>query len=276
MHQPTTITGLPAPNIPDTDAIPSTILYANDYLPLQNPAAEEVLQSFIANLTRIFGMTVENFNMSHALAKFSSPSAADLKVLSTSGSPIVARSKYEGYGRRLAEYWAAKYDGRFPPVDLANRVLGWKYDVQVTDEAYDAAVTTKREGVEWFEKNILYTTMESCSSSIIIYDTGTGGLPSYREEALNQWPNTTFLSPPLDQYTTMRKESICPQFGCADFTLPIGQVPYWSNVTFHEEWLPVTINLAVKRGCDFVLLNMVERLAREGVLKTVKTGREAF
>jgi len=87
--------------------------------------------------------------------------------------------------------------------------------------------------------------------------------------------------------------NICPIFGCADFTIPIGQVPYFSNVTFHEEMVPVTINMVsdssprislpfsdfrqvVKRGCDFVLYNMIERLADEGVLKTVKTGRTAF
>ena len=40
--------------------------------------------------------------------------------------------------------------------------------------------------------------------------------------------------------------------------------------------VPVTINLVVKRGCDFVLYNMIERLADEGVLKSVKTGRTAF
>lgn len=40
--------------------------------------------------------------------------------------------------------------------------------------------------------------------------------------------------------------------------------------------MPVTINLVVGRGCDFVLFNMIEKLAEEGVLATVKTGRTAF
>lgn len=51
-----------------------------------------------------------------------------------------------------------------------------------------------------------------------------------------------------------------------------GQVPYKSNVTYIEEMIPVTINLVAKRGCDFMLFNMVERLAKEGVLKV----RDAF
>jgi hypothetical protein len=40
--------------------------------------------------------------------------------------------------------------------------------------------------------------------------------------------------------------------------------------------VPVTINMVVKRGCDFMLYNMIEKLADEGVLKTAKTGRTAF
>lgn len=276
MHQPTTITGLPELSVPDTEAFPTKILYATDYLPLRNPAAEEILQTFIGHMTRIFDMTVENFNVSAALSKFTSPEVPDFTTLRKSGSAIVARSKHEGYGRRLTTYWAEKYNGRFPPVDLANRVLGWKDDLVTTDDEYDLAVRTKAAGVAWYESNIQFSTPSSCSNSILLYDTGAGGLPSYREDALNQYPNTTSIYPPMREHVTIRRESICPQFGCADFTIPIGQVRYWSNVSFHEEWLPVTVNLAVKRGCDFVLMNMVERLAREGLLRTVKTGREAF
>jgi hypothetical protein len=58
--------------------------------------------------------------------------------------------------------------------------------------------------------------------------------------------------------------------------VPIGQVPYFSNITFREEMVPVTIDMVVKRGCDFMLYNLIERLADEGVLKSVKTGRTAF
>lgn len=63
---------------------------------------------------------------------------------------------------------------------------------------------------------------------------------------------------------------------CADYTIPIGQVSYFSPVTAVTEYIPVTINMIVKRGCDFMLFNMIEKLAKEGVLQTVKTGRTAF
>lgn len=275
MHQTPDVTGLPPLVVPDNEAFPKTILYANDYLPLNNSEAEVILQKFISQMSRIFSMQIKSFDVTVAMSKFTSRSATDFAALRSSGGAIVARSKYEGYGKRLVQYWAEKYDGRFPPVDQANRVQSWKSDVQITDDEYATAVNIKREAVEWYEKNIQYSTTESCSESVLLYDIGTGGFPSYREEALNQYPNTTYLSARRSD-NAIPKESICPQFGCVDFVVPIGQVSYWSNVTFHKEFLPVTVNMAMKRGCDFVLMNMIEKLASEGVLKTVKTGRTAF
>jgi hypothetical protein len=70
--------------------------------------------------------------------------------------------------------------------------------------------------------------------------------------------------------------SICPLFGCVDATVPIGQVSYFSPVSGRREMLPVTVNLVVRRGCDFVLFNMIGKMADAGLLQTVKTGKTAF
>ena len=63
---------------------------------------------------------------------------------------------------------------------------------------------------------------------------------------------------------------------CVDFTIPLGQVEYQSPVTRVTEQWPVTINIMARRGCDFMLFNMVKKLAQEGVLRSVKTGRTPF
>lgn len=61
-----------------------------------------------------------------------------------------------------------------------------------------------------------------------------------------------------------------------DFTIPLGQVDYYSPVTMVMEQWPVTINIIARRGCDFMLFNMIKQLAEEGVLRSVTTGRTAF
>ncbi|KAF2708346.1 amidase family protein [Pleomassaria siparia CBS 279.74] len=276
LHQNVSVTGLSPLVVPDTDAFPKTILYPIDYLPLNNSAAEPILQEFIGNLARIFNMTVKEFNFTATIQNFTDPVASNLTTLIAATTVINTWSAWDVIGRRLVSTWASLFEGRFPPIDPARRP-GWRAfnESRTNLAAYVEAQAMKNVGVEWYEKELQYSTPESCSESVMLYDIGTGGLPSFREQGLNDSPDASYLAV-LPKTAKITGANICPIFGCADFTIPIGQVPYFSNVTFHEEMVPVTINMVVKRGCDFVLYNMIEKLADEGVLKTVKTGRTAF
>ena len=276
LHQPPSITGLPPLQVSDTTAFPKTILYPTDYLPLNNSAAEPILQAFIANMSRIFNMTVHEFNFTATVQNWSDPVASNLTTLNAATGVINTWTAWQVIGRPLITAWKTLFNGRFPPIDSARR-LGWANfnESQTNQAAYNAALVTKATGVQWYEEKLQYSTASSCSESVLLYDIGTGGLPSFREKELNDSPEASYLAvlPPTAKITGA---NMCPIFGCADFTVPIGQVAYTSNVTFHEEMVPVTVNLVVKRGCDFVLYNMIEKLADEGVLGAVKTGKTAF
>lgn len=277
LHQDVSITGLSPLVVHDSDAFPRTILYPVEYLPLNNSAAQPILEEFIANLTRIFNMTVTEFNFTATVQNATVEAASNLTALNAATGVINTYSQYEKVARPLIERWAELFDGRFPPIDPARRRTWRTYnDSLYTAEYYADALALKREAVDWYEANLQYSTPESCSESLMLYDIGTGGLPSFREQVLNDSPDASYLAVLPNTGAKVTVASICPIFGCADFTVPIGQVPYFSNVTFVEEMVPVTINMVVKRGCDFVLYNMIERLADEGVLRTVKTGRTAF
>lgn len=276
LHQDVSITGLSPLLVSDNNLFPKTILYPKDYLPLNNSAAEPILQDFITNMSRIFNMTVKEFNFTATVQNWTDPVASNFTTLSAATGVINTWSAWEVIGRPLTTAWAALFSGRFPPIDPARRP-GWRrFNESLTNQTtYNAALVTKNRGVEWYERELQYSTAESCSESVLLYDIGTGGLPSFRERELNESPDASYLAV-LPEGAKITGANICPIFGCADFTVPIGQVPYQSNVTFHEEMVPVTINMVVKRGCDFMLYNMIEKLADEGVLKTVKTGRAAF
>ncbi|KAF1971734.1 amidase signature enzyme [Bimuria novae-zelandiae CBS 107.79] len=209
-------------------------------------AAEPILQDFIANMSRILNMTVKEFNFTATVQNWTDPLASNLTTLTASTSVINTWSTWEVIGRSLTTAWVALFDGRFPPIDPARRP-GWRAfnESRTNQTAYNAALVTKNIGVEWYERE------------------------------LNESPDASYLAA-LPKGTKITGANICPIFGCADFTVPIGQVPYQSNITFHEEMVPVTINMVVKRGCDFMIYNMIEKLVDEGVLKTVKTGRTAY
>ncbi|KAK5111714.1 hypothetical protein LTR85_011759 [Meristemomyces frigidus] len=277
LHQSSNITGLSALQVPNTDAFPETILYPIDYLPLNNSAAEPILDAFIANMSSLFGMTVKRFNFTATVENATNPAVANLTALADGALDIIdSYTQWVEIAKPLIITWAELFDGRFPPIDSARRT-GWQEfnESQVNLQTYNQALGQKSAAVTWYETHLQYSTSESCSESVMLYDIGTGGLPSYREEGLNNSPNASFLAE-LPPGAVITGASICPLYGCADFTIPIGQVEYYSEVTFHTEMVPVTINMVVKRGCDFVLFNMIEKLADAGVLRSVKTGKTAF
>ncbi|OIW33079.1 amidase family protein [Coniochaeta ligniaria NRRL 30616] len=272
LHQPPSVTGLTPLEIPDNTLWPKRVKYLTDYLPLANPAAEAILQTFLGQLTGIFNMTLEKVAFS-SIVNGSSPSISEL--VSTT-SVIASLTQYWEVGKPLVEAWAALYDGRYPPVDSGHRSWANVNATRYSQASYDAALATKRRGVDWFEKEVLYSTPESCSESIMVWDIGTGGLPSFREEDLVTNNSAAAFLAQVPARAALSGATICPIFGCVDMTIPIGQVPYYSNVTYHVEYMPVTVSVIAKRGCDFMLWNMFEKLADMGVLKEVKTGRTAF
>lgn len=57
-----------------------------------------------------------------------------------------------------------------------------------------------------------------------------------------------------------------------DLVVPVGEIPYNSTVTLKTEYIPVAVSLVAARGCDFMLVNLIEDLEKAGVLKPVSTG----
>ncbi|KAK2056290.1 amidase [Colletotrichum caudatum] len=264
LHEHTSLNGLPALSLPDDRTFPKRILYPVDHLPLQNPAAEAILQRFLSDVSTTLGATVENFNLSATIEAVAtrplSEVSGDLFVLWT--HDLIAET---------AKSLLAEHAPVLPPLDEPYRQVF--HSLTVPDEVYQAAMKNRtRDAAAWHEK-VLFSTDESCSESILIYDIGTGGLPSFRERDLNDMPGAAL---PADPIGLRAASMVASYFGDVDYTVPLGQVSYLSNVTYQEETMPVTVNIVAKRGCDFVLFNMINELAHRGVLKTVLTGQTAF
>ena len=311
LHQDASLTGLETLTVPGGDVpLPSTVYYTPDYLPPRNPAADILVQEFYNNLTNLLGMTKETVNLTSLILEAQSSGVSNTSAGTNTTTPDLefeptglvnisawnnATSLLNTYtqwvevGEPLISAWSSLYDGRFPPIDPARRP-GWvaRQRENTTQAEYDAALAVKRTFSEWFNGEFLgqgfesvdepdATTAEECGESALwIYDIGTGGLPSYRERELiegNSFATYLNYTPPAVLTSGV---NFCSTAGCADFTVPIGQVPYFSNVTRVEEMVPVTLSLVMRRGCDYSLFGLIERMADVGMLKTVKTGRTAF
>ncbi|KPI38360.1 uncharacterized protein AB675_12105 [Cyphellophora attinorum] len=280
LHQDSSINGLEALNVPSESPLPRTLIYTPEYLPTRNPAADTLVQSFITNLTTLVGLTKQTVNLTATILDSDIQAVRNTSYRNNASSLLNQYTQWTEVGRPLVDFWAENYDGRFPPIDPARRP-GWIARTQdnTTSEMYTQALAIKRSFSD-SASPANTTTAEKCANSgLWLYDIGTGGLPSYREEDLIVGNLATGAATYLNYtppYTITSGVNFCSFAGCADFTVPIGQVEYFSNVTQVMEMVPVTLSLVMRRGCDWSLFALIEALAEKGGLRAVKTGREAF
>ncbi|KAK4076842.1 hypothetical protein Purlil1_12575 [Purpureocillium lilacinum] len=81
----------------------------------------------------------------------------------------------------------------------------------------------------------------------------------------------TYLNPPLPPFGySASKISVFSEV--PDSVFPIGQVPTFSSITGHDEFLPVVVNVVVAKGCDGLLPRLAGDLIAAGILQAPKVG----
>lgn len=164
-----------------------------------------------------------------------------------------------------------KYAPKFPALEEPYRTSFRNFS---TDRGpYEKALRSRLESFKDWEDKVLYSNEKTCSESILIYDIGAGGLPTFRQQSLNDGPGASL---PATTGTVEACSIVASYFGGPDFTIPIGQVKYFSNVTYEEVFMPVTVNMVDRRGYDMVLFKLVHDLSERGILKTVQVGPKSF
>jgi Asp-tRNA(Asn)/Glu-tRNA(Gln) amidotransferase A subunit family amidase len=219
LHQDPSINSLPPLSVPDTTAFPKRILYPVEYLPLANPAAQTILDNFLRGMTRVLNMTIErtNFTATASTASIYPEAVGDALVnwnlLYNAAATLQLWTQSTKVYGPLISTWAARNEGRFPPVDAQWRDAWTKYDVShITQAVYEQALRTKAAAVNWFQDEVLYETSDSCSEAVMICDGGTGGLPSFREQDLNNSPNASFMNV-FPEHADVSCSGICTLFG---------------------------------------------------------------
>ncbi|KAK5693231.1 hypothetical protein LTR17_025179 [Elasticomyces elasticus] len=261
-------------------SLPSTVLYPVDYFPLNNSAAQAVFDSFLDTLEQEFGMTRRTINISGTLSAADSLSLGITNATSfqLSSNRLAEYVSYHEVGIPLIEAWNATFPGAGYPLLDPNPRAAFACSMNLTEEDYEGAVSIKNEFRDYFLTNILRPDPDTCSESIMILDMGTGGLPSYREQALNARAGATSLT--VTQVPgggpSVPSNYLASTAGCPEVGVPIGQVAYDSFISLQEEYIPVNVDLVAAPGCDGMLLELVRRLTELGVAKEVKTGKTAF
>jgi hypothetical protein len=56
----------------------------------------------------------------------------------------------------------------------------------------------------------------------------------------------------------------------------VGQAPYNSTITQHEEFLPVAVNIIAAPGCDGVIFDLAVQLQEAGIINVPESGSTMY
>jgi hypothetical protein len=116
-YQSPNITGLSPLVVPDNDLFPKRILYPVEYLPLNNSAAEVVLQQFIKNMSSLFNMTVEKFNFTATVQNATDVRVNNLTYLSSGPLGVInAYTQWSVVAKPLITKWRPSSTARLDQV----------------------------------------------------------------------------------------------------------------------------------------------------------------
>nr|ODN88363.1 hypothetical protein L203_02976 [Cryptococcus depauperatus CBS 7841] len=258
--------------------LPRKLVFPRDSISGLSPHLTEMIEEFLRGTEKVLGTSVDAFNISEAAiaAGWTLDKMNDLiskfdEYVARQPTHIFRRS-WEVVGKSLFDSYAQQHDGASPPFGsiLANN---WKKarDHPWSQKEYQEIQQDVGRFKKWFNEVILERDEETCSKAILVEPFALDEVPTYRETRLNQGP-----SPLGAIYSPFDHGRICSMADCPHYIVPIGQVDFSSVVSEKTEKHPIVLGLIAYPGCDFMLLELIQRLQAAGVIREVKTGRTAF
>ncbi|ESK94093.1 amidase family protein [Moniliophthora roreri MCA 2997] len=254
---------------------PSRVLVPVDHFPVKSPEAQSINDVFMDFLVKELNFTRVSINITKKL----SPQfpQGQFRAFQTLSNQLSEYHSWTKVGKPLTSWYRSRF-GRDPDLDPMPRIM-FARALNHSAEDYDGATSYKERFTAYINDELFKFNAISCSDSILIYDAGTGGLPSYRVEdfnALEGASEVTLVRPGKDAKLSENLHYLASMASLVDVTVPLGQTSYFSPVTRQWEVIPVTIQLVTRRGCDSIILDLVRLLAEKGFLKAVSTGPEPF
>jgi Asp-tRNA(Asn)/Glu-tRNA(Gln) amidotransferase A subunit family amidase len=248
-------------------ALPTTIQYWADEAPLTQPAAEALKQAFFANVTLALNLSSMSVNLTSSFNMHITNTSTFNEYYWTTYQDQNSAQSWDQIGAPLAAAYALKHDGAYPPADPSVN-LTWADGVNATTRSrYTEAVQKREEYAAWFNTYILPNTTTD--------DTASCG--TIAAHSLHLPPSTVkYDQTPFALVRGVYNGMEASFAGFPEIVVPIGQVQYWSPFTRIEEWQTVTVAFAAPRGCDAVLFELVDVLEGLGLLREVRTGKNAY
>jgi hypothetical protein len=224
-------------------------------------AATQLLVDFLGNVTKFLAGNTTAYNVTASFAADNPDLEPLTAVMNLTYALLITKQQIELVREPFYADYAQKYDGRKPfvnPVPLSR--WGWGDNSTYT---IDDAIANKTVFMSWANETFLAPSPETCSESLTMYVGSSTPRPVYR--------NTYWDAPGVPFGFSNSRISVMAEV--PDFVVPLGEAPYNSTITGHVEYLPVTANLMVAKGCDGMLFSLIEDLYEAGILKESQPGR---
>jgi len=119
---------------------------------------------------------------------------------------------------------------------------------------------TQSDFVEGLTEQVFLLNLKTRIDSLFMCDAATGGRPSFRREDLNGFEGATesiLMLSPEGSRTDQLLHYVASMVGLPGVIIPLGQVQYTSFITGQWEWMPMAVQIVMKRGCDGVPYELI-------------------
>ncbi|WRT66257.1 uncharacterized protein IL334_003210 [Kwoniella shivajii] len=251
--------------------LPKTLLVPSDDFPTMRKDIKFMVMDFLQAVGSTFGMKVEMINQT-AIHPHDGNSHGSDDMMTIGDFDVAAEMwQWQTLASQVVEAYEHVNGGRFPPVgsEMSTNMRRARNTTWGDDEFN--RMTRKLEFTAKSFNDIIGRDEETCSKTIYAEPMALNQMPEYREQKLNDM--TERLSPRINPLYPSTPSSIS---GAPHYIVPIGQVPFKSLVSDQWEYQTVSMSLMAYPGCDFMLLDLIDKLEKAGVITEVKTGRTTF
>jgi hypothetical protein len=187
---------------PGNFTFPKKIIYPVEWFPVNSSLAQDLIDSWLANMTAALGMTIEKQNTSALFQAWSGGYNGTLGDWTTNVSSVNIKDNWDAIGRQFVADYGAVNGGRYPEhLDITVREP-WAESPTYTQEYYDVNVNRSWEFTDFWHSQVIKSNNETCSDGLWIYqiaDTG-GGVPEYRDRTLDVSFDPVALHRLFDEY----------------------------------------------------------------------------
>jgi Asp-tRNA(Asn)/Glu-tRNA(Gln) amidotransferase A subunit family amidase len=230
-----------------------------------NPASAAIFASFVEKLTSFVNGSQENITLASRW-NTTKPASVSLNLTTYLNTTYPTLIGYE-QATVLGDPFNTTYQSTFKKQPFFDPVvlIRWAFGRSQGSSGHQAALQQKETFKAWFNSTILIPDNTTCSNAIYVYPQSTGAVSYRNQYFLPSGAPTGFSNGRISVFTEI-----------PDIVVPIGQVAYNSTISGTLEYLPVTISLMAAKGCDYMLLNLIEALSTAGIISGVKVGAAAF